>query len=622
MLQTKEVISQEQLDCHIEGATRAAGYEDGFGIQGCDLGKPIWWAAYIRQSLEEQSQNNRIPDYLRTCAQEAKRLGVTVPREYILYDAATGEHLERPSMMHLRRLMTERRIAGVIFPALDRLSREPLHQQIFEVEAAHYGVSLYYSDAPNGNDPGSQFARSILAHAAKLVKLSNRKNAVGGNIGRVIKGWAPAHRAAYGYRYRRDGVVGANGRLQIKCAWWEVNELGPDGEPIWGTPASVVVQVFTWVGAEERSLHWVANKLNEMDIKTAEGNKWSPSRVSKVVHRRCYTGNHAYNVNARVPNPARPLGDITAEVKRTLLRPKPVEEWVTYRTPALVSEELWQKANDTIAARGRGRGKYGKTIYAILRNRIFCPRCGKPMVVRRGGHQKAVYYHCSRYYQPWAKEPCTYKRFIAGTWEDLIWQDICAWLRDDAWVEQQLISEQSRDENIGKLIRLEQLKVSHTSARIAKVQEGFEGGIYTIDEARRRIANQQETITKAESEIQRLHDSMQASSPGKADIEAMKEELRALRDRNLDEATFEDKLDIVSKLGIKVYPTEDLKSTRVVCQLNFEQVQPDRQSCRIEPSEIQEADGECEPQIGCRKVPFGGPLWTRTTDPGLLRTVL
>lgn len=215
----------------------------------------------------------------------------------------------------------------------------------------------------------------------------------------------------------------------------------------------MVTQIFTWVSSEGRSLHWAANKLNDIGIKTAEGGKWSPSRVAKVVHRHCYTGNHAYNVNARVHNPARPLGDITDEVKRTLLTPKPTEESVAFKVPVLVSEDLWQRANSNITERGRGRGKQGKTLRALLRNRIFCPRCRKPMVVRRGGRDKLVYYHCSRYYQPWAKEPCNYKRFIPGTWEDLIWEDTCACLRNDAWVKEQLVSEQSQDENVKRLIR-------------------------------------------------------------------------------------------------------------------------------------------------------------------------
>ena len=73
----------------------------------------------------------------------------------------------------------------------------------------------------------------------------------------------------------------------------------------------------------------------------------------------------------RVPNPHKPLGDVTGAVKRTLLRPKPDGEAVEFNVPALVSEELWQKANQTMQARGRGRGKQGKAILALLRGRIF-----------------------------------------------------------------------------------------------------------------------------------------------------------------------------------------------------------------------------------------------------------
>jgi hypothetical protein len=606
MLQTKEPISQEQLDCYIEEAAKVSDYEDGFGVKGCDLTKPTWWAAYARQSLEEQALNSRLPDYLRTCAQEAKKLGAVVTYEYIFYDTVTGEHLERPNMIRLRRLIAERRISGVIFPALDRLSREPIHIGIFEFEAQYVGIQLHYADAPNGSDPMSQMVRMNIASAAKFVKLANHKNAVGGNIGRVVKGLAPAHRAAYGYRYRRDAEMASDGRMHVKQAWWEVDELGPDGKLVCRSPAWVVVQIFTWVGEEGRTLHWVVKQLNDMGIKTAEGRNWSPGKVHKIVHRKCYSGNHAYNVNARVPNPDRPIGDITAEVKRTLLKPKPQQEWVTFQVPSLVSEDLCEKARENVIKRGEGRGKQGKSIQALLRNRLLCPRCGAPMVVRRGGHTRRVYYYCSRYFRPWADNPCTYNKFIPGTWDDLIWGDVCTWLRNDAWVDQQLASEQSQDENTTKLIKLQRWNISQAQAKIGKVREGFDGGIYTLDEAKRRITDYQNTIVRAEGEIQRLQARMRTPTCGLGDIAAMREELKALRDKNLDEATFEEKLDIVSKLGIKVYPSEDLASMRVCCQLNLDRVQTEYRNGKTRSKEIR-VNGECESLIGCRKV-YNAPL--------------
>ncbi len=78
-----ELSTHEELGHHVKAAAEATGYKDGFGVVGCDLSKPIWWAIYCRQSLDEQGNNNRLPDYLRTCAMEAKKLAVVVPREYV-----------------------------------------------------------------------------------------------------------------------------------------------------------------------------------------------------------------------------------------------------------------------------------------------------------------------------------------------------------------------------------------------------------------------------------------------------------------------------------------------------------------------------------------------------------
>ncbi|MBI2287400.1 MAG: hypothetical protein HYU83_00095 [Chloroflexi bacterium] len=63
----------------------------------------------------------------------------------------------------------------------------------------------------------------------------------------------------------------------------------------------------------------------------------------------------------------------------------------------------------------------------------------------------------------------------------------------------------------------------------------------------------------------------------RGDAEALRQELRGLRERNLKEATFEEKVDLVAMLGIKVYPSEDLKSRRIVCRLNLKKVVGERE---------------------------------------------
>lgn len=66
MNQAREVArsADREMDAVIAEAARQAGYEAGFGLQGCDLSKSGFWAAYTRQSMEEQRNNNRLPEYL------------------------------------------------------------------------------------------------------------------------------------------------------------------------------------------------------------------------------------------------------------------------------------------------------------------------------------------------------------------------------------------------------------------------------------------------------------------------------------------------------------------------------------------------------------------------------
>jgi hypothetical protein len=101
----KSAITKDEFNALIDTAATKSEFKECFAIRGCDLSLKHWWVAYIRQSLDEQSRNNRLPEYLLTCAKIAKELGVLVPREYILYDHESSEHLERPQIVNLRKTL-------------------------------------------------------------------------------------------------------------------------------------------------------------------------------------------------------------------------------------------------------------------------------------------------------------------------------------------------------------------------------------------------------------------------------------------------------------------------------------------------------------------------------------
>jgi DNA invertase Pin-like site-specific DNA recombinase len=571
MLTIIEAMSRERLDRYIQQAAKAADYELGFGIHGCDLSLNCWWAAYARQSTQEQAQNDRLAEYLLTNAKLAKQAGVVVPYEYIIYDAVTSEDFNRPGMIRLRgELIAGRRISGVIVPLQGRLSDDPLHQLIFERECGYYGVQVIYGDAPGGKDWASQTTRLIMAQSNSLRVKTNQDSARGGNISRVLAGKVPALKAPYGYVYRVEKMIEPRtGRAKVLKAWWEIAANGEDDQPSWHSPAWVVVQIFLWVGDEERTAYWAASKLNELEIPPPAGVLWTPKAVIKIVNRKCYTGQAEYNVNGLVPNPNRPLGDLTLGIKRTLRRPKPAKDRVSFTTPLLVTSELWQRANQNLRERGRGRGKQGKVIPALLRSRMYCPRCGKPMAVgRQGGSSQGFYYYCRAHYCFWIKDPCLYNHFVPGAWDNEIWEEIGALLKDDSWIERQLSTETHQDESVDKLIRLQQFKIKQWEDKIHKVGEGFDGGLYSLAEAKKKKSDYQALIDRGTQELNNLKAQVGARGFSRRDRESLRQELAALREQNLQTASFPEKLDLLAMLGIKVYPAEDLKSRRIVCRLN------------------------------------------------------
>ena len=577
-----EYKTKEELDASINIVSGKPEFKDCFGIKGCDLSHNNWWVVYNRQSLEEQMKNNRLPDYLNTCAKQARTLGVVVPREYIFYDTVTGEHLERPGMTRIRHLMASRVISGIIFPALDRLSREPLHQQIFEIEATHYGILIQYADAPSGNDPGSQFARVILAHAAKLTKLANRNNNRGGNMGRVLKGWVPAGKATYGYKYCKN-MDPESGRTTK--AWWDINELDEKGNPIYGSEAWVVAQIFYWIGIENRSPYWVAKELNKLGIKPRQTKFWSPQLSEFIIEKRCYKGRHAYNTAHYVPNPNRPLGDITAEVKRTIRRAKPEEEHVSFTVPRLISDELWERANQNLDAR-RGTREQKFNIEALLRHRVYCPKCSKVMTVRRYSdatkYPHFVYYACPGNCQTWKPDRCDMKAGRIDRIDNAVKGKLEMALKNPDWAIMQSIrhTEKKEEEGISSQLRLQDFQINQAESKITAIQDHIERqtGIYTLPEAEKRIASNREIILKAAKRREELEAILAQITQDNARSNRTKEAFQKIHEENIKRSTFADWLRIVEVLDVRVYPSEDWFNIKVTTAIDLASLDGDGDS--------------------------------------------
>jgi len=56
-------------------------------------------------------------------------------------------------------------------------------------------------------------------------------------------------------------------------------------------------------------------------------------------------------------------------------------------------------------------------------------------------------------------------------------------------------------------------------------------------------------------------------------LDSLRKELLSLRSQNLEQASFEEKTELITRLGVKVIPNEDLKTHRICCRLNLDNTQ-------------------------------------------------
>jgi hypothetical protein len=146
-------------------------------------------------------------------------------------------------------------------------------------------------------------------------------------------------------------------------------------------------------------------------------------------------------------------------------------------------------------------------------------------------------------------------------------------VKQPEWVYQQ-ISKQETGENIEELqkrIRVEQQKIERSQYKIRRIQEGYEADppVYTADELKEKIGINRDLISRAETEIHRLHEIVEQKAVTKQTREEALRILESLRDTNLEKASFDEKRDLVAKLGIKVYSSEDGKIVRISSTLQF-----------------------------------------------------
>lgn len=418
-----------------------------------------------------------------------------VPIRHVFRERDSGHETAdtRKDLLKVRGLIRGRRITHLFIHNFDRLSRTPEELVLLWKEAQKYGVKVVVAMWPQFHDMDLEMAKMML----RMI----------GMVGEFEWSFIRARTTQNKQRLREKGLFVGEGGPRFGYTWdRETRSRKPSEEPhpVYGVSAAAIVRaIFDLVGREEYSLRRCARELNARGwptpsvfrgtrYKDGRRPKWTNDTVRFIVADEQYKG---------VVTCSR-----SQMVGKRRQRMKPRGEWVELadgRTEALVSPELWAKANETardndiVGNRRRKKLAAAQTRnednFALFRGLIFCGCCRRPLLpiwAQSWNREAKDYtgpkrraYRCDsrkRDFETGA-EPCRGRAVYEGAVKDAVWAKVVEVATDEGMV----------------LAEAERLKRERPGE--AMHREGHASALAEAEACERRVRNLVSSLAEADS---------------------------------------------------------------------------------------------------------------------------
>lgn len=323
-------------------------------------------AIYIRWSTEDQGNGTTLQVQQEACFAYCDRQGWSVSSDFVFVDDGySGGNLHRPGLERLRSLVQSGSVDTVVVYRMDRLSRD-LADATGLVGKEWRGRAVVRSateDVIPEQDEG-WLNYSFRAAFADYERRVIRQRTYAGKVRRSQEGYKVAGGAPYGYR-----------RTEKPGVFEEDEER-----------AEVVRQIFAKCAVENFGLPALARWLNEMGYRPARAAKWTVGTVRPILVNPVYKGRVVFGRQKFLKTSAADPGPW-----RRLQTPRVDVEAAPGTLPALVSEELWDLAQEALSRRrawmeqtsGRSLGSQ-----RLLTGIIYC-KCGGRLMPKTGGARRS-----------------------------------------------------------------------------------------------------------------------------------------------------------------------------------------------------------------------------------------
>ena len=464
-------------------------------------------AVYVRVSTEEQRERQSIRTQREFADRYCEFHKLAVFRVYADEGVSGTVAMEsRPDGRQILKDARAKKFDQLLVYRLDRLGRDTrlILNAVDELEKLGVRVRSMTEEFDTANPTGRLMLTMLSGFATHEREVIRERSVAGtqrvAEAGAWLGGIVP-----YGYR---------------KAGEKQTARLVISEEPIPGlalSEAEVIREVFRMAAVEQKSCRVIAARLNEWNVpcaysrddrfllrgkrKQATSGIWAAGRVRGLITSSTYMGRHEYG-------------------KRTTSSRKPIIRTV----PAIVSEQTWKKAQETLKSNFLF-GKRGAKRQYLLRGLIKCALCGRTYIGSRSSRpngKQEFYYRCNGMHTPVLRhggERCNAKSVRGDVLEQQVWADVEAFVRNPTEVLAQLqerLREKTEDteDTHQQIARLEGLIALKTTER-SRVLGLFRRGRVTEAD----LDAQLDEIGKEEAALQRqLEEKRRDITPAEGDL--------------------------------------------------------------------------------------------------------
>ena len=455
-------------------------------------------AIYARVSGDHQVESGTIESQVSELHKRAQQDGIDGSKlmEFI-DDGYSGYHLLRPALEKLRDTAALGGIQRLYVLEPDRLSRKYAYQVYLLDEFKRSEVEVIFLNRPLSESPEDELLLQVQGIIAEYERAKMKDRTRRGRIhkaksGRVsVLGGAP-----YGFRYipKKEGAEDAEYRIHAE-------------------EAEVVRKLFRWYGVERVSMAEVQGRLQDEKIDSPGGkSRWGNSTLVGLLRNPAYKGLAAYGKKRSVEE-YRPSVRVLRGSTGLPLRPRsfnrvPAEDWLLIPVPAIVSEAVFEAAQEQLEA-NRKRTRARKKQSPLLSGLVVCAHCGYAFH-GMSRNKKYLYYRCAGT-NPTRFEGvkvCDNPQVNGHNLEDYVWTEVSTLLSEPGRLEEEF---HRRLEGKKKTLTESETvttRINRLQRKIARLIDSYADEIISKEEFEPRVSKARQALAKLQEEWQKEQETL------------------------------------------------------------------------------------------------------------------